>query len=212
MDLALPDPPLTLPEGLILRRGAADGARQEHLVRALTQVLTAAPPVHTRVKGGGMTSAAMTNCGQAGWWSDAKGYRYEQTNPATGKSWPAMPAEFLRIVEEVVADSPWPDFTPDACLINHYAAGAKMGLHQDKDEADFSQPIVTVSLGDSADWLIGGAERADKAAAFRVNSGDALLMGGAARMFFHGVLKIHANTSPLAGITGRYSLTFRKAL
>ncbi len=212
MDLALPAPPLTLPAGLILHRSAVELARQEHLVRALAEVLTAAPPMHTRVKGGGMTSAAMTNCGQAGWWSDAKGYRYERTNPSTGKSWPAMPAEFLRIAEEVVADSPWPDFTPDACLVNHYAAGAKMGLHQDKDEADFSQPIVTVSLGDSADWLIGGAKRTDKAVAFRVNSGDVLLMGGSARMLFHGVRKIHPGTSPLAGIAGRYSLTFRRAL
>ena len=123
-----------------------------------------------------------------------------------------MPEAFLALVAEMVAGSPWPNFVPDACLINHYAAGAKMGLHQDKDERDFSQPIVTVSLGDSADWLIGGAKRADKAMAFRVNSGDVLLMGGAARMLFHGVRKIHAGTSPIAGITGRYSLTFRRAL
>ena len=212
MDLALPDPPLTLPEGLILRRGAADLARQGRLAAALTAVLAAAPPEHPRVKSGGMTSAAMTNCGVAGWWSDTKGYRYERINPATGKPWPAMPEAFLALVAEMVAGSPWPNFVPDACLINHYAAGAKMGLHQDKDERDFSQPIVTVSLGDSADWLIGGAKRADKAMAFRVNSGDVLLMGGAARMLFHGVRKIHAGTSPIAGITGRYSLTFRRAL
>ena len=109
-------------------------------------------------------------------------------------------------------NSPWPDFTPDACLINFYAAGAKMGLHQDKDERDFSQPIVTVSLGDAADWLIGGFKRADPTRAFRLESGDVLLMGGESRMRFHGVRKIHPGTSPVADLTGRYSLTFRKAL
>ena len=111
-----------------------------------------------------------------------------------------------------MAESPWPGFAPDACLINHYVKGAKMGLHQDKDEADFSQPIVTVSLGDTADFLIGGAARGDKAVPFKVQSGDVLLMGGASRMRFHGIRKIYPGTSPVSDIGGRYSLTFRKAL
>lgn len=211
MDLRLPEPAPELPDGLTLHRGLVDLDQQKHLWAALSAGLAAAPPVHPRVKGGGKTLAAMTNFGQAGWWSDVRGYRYERANPTTGKPWPDMPSAFVAVVRAAVADSPWPSFVPDACLINHYAAGTRMGLHQDRDERDFGQPIVTVSLGDSADWLIGGAKRGDKPTAFRVNSGDVLLMGGPARLLFHGVRKIHPGTSPLAGIAGRYSLTFRKA-
>lgn len=108
--------------------------------------------------------------------------------------------------------SPWPDFCPDACLINYYGPGAKMGLHQDRDEKDFSQPIITVSLGDSADFLVGGMARRERPEVIKLGSGDVLLMGGASRMRFHGVRKIYPGTSPLEGVTGRYSLTFRKAL
>lgn len=206
------DPPPALPEGFILRPRFLDQAGQRRVLEALAGVLKAAPPVRTRTKGGGQTSAAMTNCGAVGWWSDAKGYRYVAANPATGGSWPPIPVEFLYIIENVRKNSPWPGFTPDACLINFYEPGAKMGLHQDRDEADFSQPIITVCLGDSADFLIGGFARTDKAFAVKVNSGDVILMGGASRMRFHGIRKIYPGTSPLAAVTGRYSLTFRKAL
>lgn len=159
-----------------------------------------------------MTSAAMTNSGEAGWWSDAKGYRYISTQPGSETPWPPMPAVFLEIVRRAVNGSPWPKFQPDACLINFYAPGAKMGLHQDRDEKDFDQPIVTISLGDDADWLVGGLKRTDKTTAFVVGSGDAILMGPPGRMLFHGVRKIHPGTSPLAELRGRISLTFRKAL
>lgn len=159
-----------------------------------------------------MTSAAMTNTGDAGWWSDAKGYRYITTQPGSGRPWPPMPDIFREIVALAVNASPWPNFQPDACLINFYAPGTKMGLHQDRDERDFNAPIVTISLGDDADWLVGGLARADKTTAFIVESGDALLMGPPGRMLFHGVRKIHPGTSPLNDLQGRISLTFRKAL
>ena len=154
----------------------------------------------------------MTNCGKVGWWSDAKGYRYVAASPQTGAPWPHIPAAFIESVQAVVAKSPWPDFAPDACLINHYVSGAKMGLHQDRDEKDFSHPIVTVSLGDAADFLVGGFARGDKTQVLKVRSGDILLMGGASRMRFHGVRKIYPGTGPLTEISGRYSLTFRMAL
>lgn len=206
------DPPPGLPEGLILRAGAVDLSGQQRLRVALEKVLLAAPPERTRTKGGGLTSAAMSNCGQVGWWSDARGYRYEPNCPGTGQPWPPMPEEFSELVQRVTMDSPWPDFRPDACLINFYEPGSKMGLHQDRDEKDFSQPIITLSLGDAADFLVGGMARSDRAAVIKLRSGDVLLMGGASRMRFHGVRKIYPGTSPLAAIAGRYSLTFRKAL
>ena len=123
-----------------------------------------------------------------------------------------MPAVFSRVVREIAAQTPWADFTPEACLINFYEPSAKMGLHQDRDEADLSHPIVTVCLGDDADFLIGGFGRTDKTQSLRVSHGDALIMGGASRMRFHGVRKIYPGTSPLPALGGRYSLAFRKAL
>lgn len=205
------DPPPALPTGFILRAGAVDIAGQNRLWSALQEILKAVPPVRTRTKGGGVTSAAMTNCGGWGWWSDAKGYRYIATQPESNTPWPPIPDEFREVIQRVTADSPWPDFIPDACLINFYEPGAKMGLHQDKDEKDFSQPIITVCLGDAADFMVGGFARADKATPVKVRSGDVLLMGGESRMRFHGIRKIYPGTSPLPGITGRYSLTFRKS-
>ncbi len=201
-----------LPEGFILLAGALSIETQRRVFGALERVLQAAPPVPTRTKGGGTTSAAMTNCGDAGWWSDARGYRYVPENPATGRPWPPIPGDFMDIIHEVRVGSPWPAFSPDACLINFYGPGAKMGLHQDRDEKDFSQPIFTVCLGDSADFLVGGFARANKTMAMKVRSGDVILMGGASRMRFHGIRKIYPDTSPLPAIKGRYSLTFRKAL
>jgi alkylated DNA repair protein (DNA oxidative demethylase) len=206
------DPAPTLPEGFFLLADAVDAPGQVRLFAALNRVLKAAPPVKTRTKGGGTTSAAMTNCGTVGWWSDTKGYRYVAEDPATGAPWPPIPNEFLEVIHKVRAKSPWPDFAPDACLINFYEPGAKMGLHQDKDEKDFAQPIFTVCLGDTADFMVGGFARTDKAHAMKVKSGDVVVMGGASRMRFHGIRKIYPGTGPLPGLAGRYSLTFRKAL
>ena len=205
------DPPPPLPDGFTLRRGFVGAEEQAQLFAALAGVVAAAPPSQHRTKGGGTFSAALTNCGQVGWWSDTRGYRYVATSPLTGLVWPPIPGVFIEFIQRLMAETPWPDFAPDACLINYYTTGAKMGLHQDKDEADFAQPIITVCLGDAADFLVGGFARADKPVAFRVASGDVLVMGGASRMRFHGVRKVHTGTSPVAGLNGRYSLTFRKA-
>ena len=202
--------PPELPPGMAWKRAFLGLPRQKGLVLTLKRVLLAAPAHPKRTKGG-QTSAAMTDCGVLGWWSDPKGYRYTPNNPHTGQSWPEMPPEFRDLVREVAADSAWPAFSPDTCLINFYGPGAKMGLHQDKDERDFAQPIITVSLVDSADFMLGGFMRAGQPTVLRLMSGDVLVMGGESRIRFHGVRKVHAGTSPIAGLGGRYSLTFRKA-
>jgi len=206
------DAPLTLPAGVIYRPCAFDGAAQATLLQALEFIIKDAPPVQARTKGGGTTSAAMTNSGRAGWWSDARGYRYQTHRPDSAEPWPAMPAAFLEAVRDAMAPTPWPDFAPDACLINYYGPSAKMGLHQDRNEKDLTQPILTLCLGDDADFMIGGFSRSDKSMPIVVRSGDALILGGDARMRFHGIRKIYPNTSPLSAVAGRYSLTFRKAL
>lgn len=209
-DPSVPEPPAKLPPGLFHRPALLDLAGQHALLAAVREVARVAPFAHARTKMG-LTSAAMTNAGSAGWWSDLKGYRYETRNPATGEPWPPMPEIFRAVVAAAVAETPWPDFTPDACLINFYGEGAKMGLHQDRDEKDFAQPIVTVSLGDHGDFQIGGMTRSERADVLVVKSGDALIMGGDSRMRFHGIRKIHPGTSPLETRAGRISLTFRKA-
>jgi alkylated DNA repair protein (DNA oxidative demethylase) len=200
--------PPDLPRGLLYLPGTLKG-RTKPLVKALKAT---APPAQARTRGWGTTSAAMTNCRQVCWWSDARGYRYQALCPNTGRAWPSIPGEFLEAVHAATSSTPWPAFMPDACLINYYGPGAKMGLHQDRGEKDLTQPIVTLCLGDNADFMIGGLARTDRAAAFIVSSGDALVMGGDSRMRFHGIRKIYPGTSPLSDIAGRYSLTFRKAL
>ena len=204
--------PPGLPAGAQHLKAAVSRDTQARLLAAVRRVETKAPFRQARTKSGGLYSADMTNCGRVGWWSDAKGYRYTETQPETGAPWPKMPPTFSKALTAIVARSPWPDFTADACLINHYGKGAKMGLHQDRDEADFNQPIVTVCLGAAADFLIGGFERSDKPVVIIAESGDVILMGGDSRMRFHGVRKIYPGTSPLPGLDGRISLTFRKAL
>lgn len=210
--LPFPEPAPERPEGVVFRPRALSAVEQVALLDGVRCVVAAVPLARLQTKGGGLTSAAMTNCGPGGWWSDAKGYRYVTVNPVTGQAWPGFPASFLAAVRKIAKDSPWPDFAPDACLINFYEPSAKMGLHQDKDEKDFAHPIITICLGDDADFLIGGFARSDKTQALIVRSGDALIMGGASRMRFHGVRKIYPGTSPLPGVGGRFSLTFRKAL
>lgn len=205
------DPPGKRPPGICYLPDAVSPAGQGRLYAAVQDIARDAPFAHARTKGG-LTSAAMTNCGAAGWWSDLKGYRYETRHPGTGTPWPALPEVFLQTVAAAVAGSLWPDFVPDACLINFYGEAAKMGLHQDRDEKDFTQPIVTVSLGDDADFLIGGLTRTEKTQALIVRSGDIVIMGAESRLRFHGIRKIYPGTSPLPELAGRVSLTFRKAL
>jgi alkylated DNA repair protein (DNA oxidative demethylase) len=148
----------------------------------------------------------MTNCGALGWVSDEAGYRYQPTHPETGEPWPPMPGIILQAWEDLV-DYPHP---PEACLINYYAPAAKMGLHQDRDEQDFAAPVVSLSLGDACVFRVGGMRRRDPTRALRLASGDALVLGGNARLAFHGVDRILAGTSMLLPEGGRINLTLRR--
>ncbi len=151
-------------------------------------------------------SVAMTNCGAWGWITDRRGYRYSATDPEIGQPWPEMPSLFAELATRAAAQAGFPGFAPDACLINRYVPGAKMSLHQDRDEADFSAPIVSVSLGLPATFLWGGAKRTEKPSRITLASGDAVVWGGDARLNFHGVAPLKAGLSDC-----RINLTFRKA-
>ncbi len=167
---------------------------QEALLGELRAVIAEAPlftPVMPRT--GRPFSVKMTNCGSLGWVSDRSGYRYQDKHPQTGRPWPAMP-EALLAAWRALADHPHP---PQACLVNYYAAGARMGLHQDRDEEDFSAPVVSLSLGDEALFRIGGTNRKDPTRSFRLASGDALVLGGPSRLAYHGIDRVIAGSSTL---------------
>jgi alkylated DNA repair protein (DNA oxidative demethylase) len=195
----------TLEPGALLLRGfirdEAAGA-----VRAIERIAAAAPFRHMMTPGGFAMSVAMTNCGAYGWITDRKGYRYAPADPESGTAWPAMPKLFRDLAARAADAAGFGNFAPDSCLINRYVPGTRMSLHQDKDEADFAAPIVSVSLGLPAIFLWGGARRADKPRRLRLESGDIVVWGGPARLRFHGV-------DTLADGDGdcRYNLTFRKA-
>jgi alkylated DNA repair protein (DNA oxidative demethylase) len=199
---------LTLKPGLFLFKSALDRAQQEALVEELREILRVAPLFSlTMPRSGKPLSARMSNCGEVGWVSDISGYRYQANHPETGQAWPPMPESILAI---------WRDYSgheaaPDACLINYYDAAAKMGAHQDRDEADFSAPILSVSLGDSCQFRYGGNSRGGPKEAIRLESGDILVFGGPARKMFHGVDKIFSGTSTLLSPPGRINLTLRRA-
>ena len=199
--------PAALPEGMFLLRGRADAGALAPLVAA---VAAAAPFRFMTTKRGARLSAAMTSCGECGWVSDGRGYRYESADPETGRPWPPLPPDFATLAASSAAAVGFPGFSPDTCLINRYAVGAGMGLHQDADERDFDQPIVSVSLGLPTAFLIGGAERRDRAQPLPVQSGDVMVFGGPARLLFHGVRPVKAGSDPLFG-PFRYNLTFRCA-
>ncbi|TBR30626.1 MAG: DNA oxidative demethylase AlkB, partial [Reyranella sp.] len=156
-------------------------------------------------------SVAMTNCGAAGWVTDRTGYRYQARDPQTGAPWPAMPPEFLELAAEAAAAAGFATVVPDACLINRYEPGAKLSLHQDKDEADFAHPIVSVSLGLPATFQFGGAKRGDPVRKITLEHGDVVVWGGPSRLFHHGVLTLKSGEHPLTGCR-RFNLTLRKAL
>ena len=193
---------------LVLRRYAVVQAPE--LLAAIDTVTQAAPLRQMKTPGGHTMSAAMTCCGQWGWVTDRKGYRYEATDPETGRAWPDIPEPLLRLAREAANEAGYPGFEPDACLINRYVPGAKMGLHQDKDEHDFSQPIVSVSLGSPIVFQFGGNRRNDKPDKVPLEHGDVVVWGGASRLRYHGVLTLKNVEHPLTGAC-RYNLTFRKA-
>ena len=155
-------------------------------------------------------SVAMTNCGKLGWVSDKKGYRYDALDPSTGAPWQAMPMSFLQLAKNAAAEAGYANFVPDACLINQYEIGARMSLHQDKDEQDFSQPIVSVSLGCAATFLFGGLKRSDKPRKILLQHGDIVVWGGKSRLNYHGIMPLRTNNHEALGAY-RFNLTFRKA-
>ncbi len=177
---------------------------------ALQPVLTAAPFRHLVTPGGKTMSVAMTNCGEVGWVSDRSGYRYDPVDPLTGRRWPDMPDIFRDVAQRASAAFGAPDFNPDACLINCYEIGARLTAHQDRDEQDLGQPVVSVSLGLPGRFFIGGAQRTGLKQTVLLEHGDALVFGRSARLAYHGVLPVKAGVHEMTG-TRRISLTFRKA-
>ena len=212
MDLfdAIADDPrdLHLAPGAMLLGGFAR-AFQAPLIEAVHAIVERAPFRHLVTPGGHRMSVAMTNCGAVGWVSDRTGYRYDAIDPGSGQPWPPMPDVFARLAREAAERAGFPDFRPEACLINRYEPGAKLSLHQDKDELDFAHPIVSVSLGLPATFLFGGMSRSDKTARYRLTHGDVVVWGGPSRLAYHGVMPLSDGEHPLLG-RQRINLTFRK--
>lgn len=199
---------LVLPNGIRHIPGALSREEQQALVEDIRVVVSESPLFTPAMpKTGKDMSVRMTNCGPLGWVTDKdRGYRYQPTHPITGKPWPAMPPRLLDL---------WRTFSgfpadPQACLINFYSETAKMGLHQDRDEADFSAPVLSVSLGDSCLFRVGGTRREERTVSFRLESGDIVLIGGQSRLAFHGVDRIYPATSTLLKNGGRINLTLRR--
>jgi alkylated DNA repair protein (DNA oxidative demethylase) len=199
----------TMAEGAVLLRAFAKPVERD-LIAALRDIAAQAPLRHMVTPGGHQMSVAMTNCGTAGWVTDRSGYRYDAVDPESGKPWPAMPSAFRALAGQAAAEAGFEGFAPDACLINRYQAGARMSLHQDKDERDFENPIVSVSLGLPAIFLFGGLKRADKPRRYRLEHGDVVVWGGPSRLFFHGIAPLADGEHNLLG-RQRINLTFRKA-
>jgi len=196
-------------EGAVLLRGFAR-PEEAGLIADIGAIVAQAPFRHMVTPGGHAMSVAMTNCGGFGWVTDRSGYRYDANDPEAGNPWPAMPPSFCQLARQAAEQAGFPGFSPDACLINRYQPGAKMSLHQDKDEDDFGAPIVSVSLGLSAIFLFGGSKRSDKPRRYRLEHGDIVVWGGPARLNFHGVAPFADGEHPLLG-RQRINLTFRKA-
>ena len=195
--------------GATLLRGFAQRFEAPCLA-ALPRVTDLAPFRHMVTPGGHRMSVAMTNCGTAGWVTDRTGYRYDGHDPQSGQRWPAMPDVFADLAAQAAARAGFDGFAADACLINRYEPGAKLSLHQDRNERDFSAPIVSVSLGLPAVFLLGGSRRADTPRRVPLAHGDVVVWGGPARLRYHGVMPLEAGCHPLMG-GYRINLTFRKA-
>lgn len=199
---------LLAPGAWLLRGFALD--RVTALLPAIEQIKTAAPFRHLVTPGGFRMSVAMTNCGSLGWVSDRRGYRYDAIDPSSGWPWPPMPPVFLELARSAAQAGGFAGYTPDACLLNRYDPGARLTLHQDKDERDFSAPIVSVSLGLPAIFLFGGDSRKDRQRRVPLQHGDVVVWGGPARLHHHGVLALKEGHHHLLGAQ-RVNLTFRRA-
>lgn len=202
-------PPEVLEPGAMVLRGFAL-EKAADLLQAVQQVTAQAPFRHLITPGGLRMSVAMTNCGRLGWVSDRSGYRYDLLDPDSGQPWPAMPPLLRQLAFDAAQAAGFPGFAPDACLINRYAPGTRLSLHQDRDESNYVHPIVSVSLGIPAVFLWGGAQRSDKAWRIALMHGDVVVWGGPARLRFHGVLPLPEAHHPMTG-SYRINLTFRKA-
>ncbi len=200
----------TLAEGAMLLKGFA-ATEAPALLQALERILAEAPFRHMVTPSGHTMSAAMTNCGEAGWISDRSGYRYDAIDPATQRPWPPMPEVFSDLAARAAERCGFPGFKPDACLVNRYEPGARLTLHQDRNERDFGAPIVSVSLGLPVMFLFGGPRRGDRLRRVRLESGDIAVWGGPARLAYHGVAPLADGEDPLTGRC-RINLTLRRAL
>ena len=208
--MLFPEPEIVeIAPGAVLLRGAAERVAAE-LLNQIQLVISASPLRTVMTPMGKPMSVQMTNCGDVGWVSDRTGYKYEQFDPLTSARWPEIPAVFQTFATVVAARAGFEDFAPDACLINRYTAGSKMGLHQDRDEQDFSQPIVSVSLGLPILFNFGGVERSDPTTKVELQHGDVVVFGGISRLCFHGVGTLRRGEHPLTGAY-RFNLTFRRA-
>jgi len=192
--------------GVAVHPGLLDRAAQEAMVEAVRGIVAAAPLFRPVTARGQQMSVRMTSAGRVGWVSDRRGYRYEPRHPSGGP-WPPIPPQVLAVWEAVSGD-PAP---PDCCLVNFYGEGARMGMHQDRDEADFAHPVVSISLGDEALFRIGNVERGGRTESLWLRSGDVLVMGGAARLLHHGIDRVKPGTSTLLKDGGRLNLTLRVA-
>jgi alkylated DNA repair protein (DNA oxidative demethylase) len=199
---------LSLSPGLRYLPGRLDRATQEILVDQIRAIVAQAPLYVPVMPGSGRPmSVRMTNCGPLGWVTDKeRGYRYQSTHPVTGEAWPAIPPLLQDLWEEVTGHSK----PPEACLINFYTDDAKMGLHQDRDETDLSAPVLSVSLGNTCLFRIGGLNRSDRTTSLKLQSGDVFVLGGEGRLNFHGVDRIYPATSTLLKSGGRINLTLRR--
>ncbi|MEF9415981.1 DNA oxidative demethylase AlkB [Ralstonia sp. SM1864_UCD524_TZ4] len=200
---------IALGEAAAVLRGFAL-AEATALLAAIDDIARQAPFRHMVTPGGFEMSVALTNCGALGWTSDRRGYRYAARDPQTGQPWPPLPDCFLRLARDAAAAAGFPGFTPDACLINRYVPGARLSLHQDKDEQDYGAPIVSVSLGMPAMFLWGGHRRTDKTLRVPLFHGDVVVWGGPDRLRYHGVLPLKEAAHPLLGAQ-RINLTLRRA-
>jgi DNA oxidative demethylase len=199
-----------LQAGAVLLRGRALPVERA-LLAAIDRVAAQAPFRRMITPGGFQMSVAMTNCGSVGWVTDRTGYRYDSRDPDSGMPWPAMPDVFLALARDAAEDAGFTGFVPDACLINCYEPGARLSLHQDKDERDYAHPVVSVSLGLPATFQFGGLKRNDRPLKVPLQHGDVVVWGGPARLVYHGVLALKEGEHPALG-RRRVNLTFRKAL
>jgi alkylated DNA repair protein (DNA oxidative demethylase) len=206
----LHSPKENMAEGAVLLRGVALPLEQK-LLAALGDITAISPFRHMVTPGGYLMSVAMTNCGTAGWVTDRTGYRYDREDPETGNFWSPMPKCFHDLAVAAAAEAGYPEFQPDACLINRYEPGARLSLHQDKNERDFGNPIVSVSLGLPATFQVGGLKRSDPVTKFALRHGDVAVWGGPSRLCYHGVSALKDGCHEIVGPV-RINLTFRGAL